>query len=690
MKKVIIPFLYFLSCTALAQSPFWRNTNGPYAGGIIAVATDSGTFVLGADFNRAFRSTDAGENWEQITEQVPGMGSSACFAVRGNVAFSGNGGRIYRSADEGLTWNSVYSPYLFEDYLTCLCVTAEEVVLAGSYNGRVFRSTNGGNDWSETQFSLTSGPLRAMLAIGPNGVLLASGARIFYSSDGGLNWTHQNSEPVLSPLTSLAFNDQGILFAGSDGAGVYKSADTGKTCVQVTTGLGSMRVLAVHSTSSGHLFAGTVGNGLYRSTNTGEQWIRCANGLGSLVIYSLASDRTGNIFLGSTDGFYRSKDDGTTWKQVNTGLANAYTYFTGFDVRDNVYAGTSSGLFQSSDHGTSWVRNSLNSGFVYSVVFDAQGLGFAAADVGVFRTTNGGESWSRIPSFGYFNNHVMIHPTGFVFAAGDAGLFRSTDSGIVWSQVGQPLINDFVSGLASSNRYIFAGSGNGRMFRSSDLGTTWDDISSDSSNSYIFDFAIHPNSHVFASTYFGGVLRSTDNGSSWSCVGFQDTTTFFAINKDGVLFVATSVGIFRSQDEGATWIPTNSGLSNLSGRSVAFDSRGYAYVGTNAGAVYVSVQPTTSIDQTIGLLPTQYLLYQNFPNPFNPSTTINYSLPHRSHVTLAIFNTLGQQVATLVNGEVDAGYHSVEFNASNLASGVYFYRLHAGGYVDTKKLLLIR
>jgi hypothetical protein len=89
-------------------------------------------------------------------------------------------------------------------------------------------------------------------------------------------------------------------------------------------------------------------------------------------------------------------------------------------------------------------------------------------------------------------------------------------------------------------------------------------------------------------------------------------------------------------------------------------------------------------------VPSAYSLDQNYPNPFNPSTTIRYALPHRAHMTLTVFSTLGQQVATLVNGEIEAGYHEVQFNAEGLASGVYFYRLRTGGLVQTRKLCLIR
>ncbi|MCX7876763.1 MAG: T9SS type A sorting domain-containing protein, partial [Melioribacteraceae bacterium] len=98
----------------------------------------------------------------------------------------------------------------------------------------------------------------------------------------------------------------------------------------------------------------------------------------------------------------------------------------------------------------------------------------------------------------------------------------------------------------------------------------------------------------------------------------------------------------------------------------------------------------TSVEQEINSIPTEFSLGQNYPNPFNPTTTIEFALPKKSNVNLIVYDILGGTVASLVNSEMEAGYHKVNFDASNLSSGVYFYSIKAGEFTSVKKLVLMK
>ena len=114
---------------------------------------------------------------------------------------------------------------------------------------------------------------------------------------------------------------------------------------------------------------------------------------------------------------------------------------------------------------------------------------------------------------------------------------------------------------------------------------------------------------------------------------------------------------------------------------------------TNPSGIQLIKPEFISVSQSLsteGNVPNVFALQQNYPNPFNPATVINYSIPNAARVELAVYNVLGQKVATLVDEEMTAGPHSIEWDASQYSSGVYFYRVSAGSYTDTKKMMLVK
>ena len=116
------------------------------------------------------------------------------------------------------------------------------------------------------------------------------------------------------------------------------------------------------------------------------------------------------------------------------------------------------------------------------------------------------------------------------------------------------------------------------------------------------------------------------------------------------------------------------------------------YAGTVAGGVWKRPlsDNEVSVPQEKNEVPRQFVLSQNYPNPFNPSTNISFSIPAKSFVSLKVFDLLGKEVATIVSEEMSAGTYSRQWNAVTMSSGVYFYRLQAGSFIETKKLVLLR
>ncbi|MCA1802944.1 MAG: T9SS type A sorting domain-containing protein, partial [Rhodothermaceae bacterium] len=137
---------------------------------------------------------------------------------------------------------------------------------------------------------------------------------------------------------------------------------------------------------------------------------------------------------------------------------------------------------------------------------------------------------------------------------------------------------------------------------------------------------------------------------------------------------------------GASAVAFASGFLNPAANG---DGAAFALALALADGTVLVVTPTSDARE-FSDLPVEFALEQNYPNPFNPTTNINYSLPEASDVTLTVYNIQGQRVATLVNNRVEAGRHTVSFDAGTLASGLYLYRITTGGFSQTAKMMLIK
>jgi hypothetical protein len=155
------------------------------------------------------------------------------------------------------------------------------------------------------------------------------------------------------------------------------------------------------------------------------------------------------------------------------------------------------------------------------------------------------------------------------------------------------------------------------------------------------------------------------------------TSSYFSISGD-----VRSIAAGNSANYTIRFTPANS--EPVSGWIVIGS---YSY--TSPDSVYLLGNQVAGV-RDHQLLPGYFALHQNYPNPFNPSTLIEYDLPSREYVSLRVYNMLGQEVAVLVNGEQEPGYKSVKFDITNLPSGVYVYRIAAGSFTDTKKMLIVK
>jgi hypothetical protein len=355
------------------------------------------------------------------------------------------------------------------------------------------------------------------------------------------------------------------------------------------------------------------------------------------------------------------------------------------------------------------------------------GVGGTGGNASYYKTTNGGTTWTTIGSTGgtaaFFNGIVFskITPTFGVaqsdppLGAGTPYYFPiSTNGGTTWTVTNPPGIPGAASAQNSimviDNQFFGFGlnAGAARIYMTTNGGTSWFIGNLGISGNFVSGFAFSEDKMrgiAISSTSLPTISRTTNGGATWTPVntgtGIGGGVSCKWIPGTNVCYVAGGTGasgvIGKSTDGGATW--TQMTTSSLTGvahfefySAVTADGiTAYGYAIAGDGSVLKLVDVLTGVGNNNGTIPAEYKLEQNFPNPFNPSTTINFSIPRASHVSLKVYNALGKEVASIVDDYMQAGEHSEGFAVNtDLTSGIYFYKLTAGDFTDTKKMMLIK
>ena len=433
------------------------------------------------------------------------------------------------------------------------------------------------------------------------------------------------------------------------------------------------------------------------------------------------------------------------WKLVTNGLqprvddtaqvTNGLQYWqkgTAIDACDNNTAiiVVDKTLFKTENAGNAWkeVKYPLSYGVGTDVSIIDKNHFWIATDAGaILATSDGGNNWSKQfynSTKTEFMNYIKMFDLNNGVAMGDAVginpfLFLTTEhGGWPWYSVNQsddqagfsvylwkPI--SFVNsntGFFMVTHYTYNGNYNSILFRTSTRGHFW---------LRLINFPYIPNRVVLVKFYnenlglvgFGyepyHFDRTTDGGSSWETFNLETTYlsgTFysdleFVPHHPSEIWFVDSNNLYFSADTGRTWTSQNIYNGNLQGEDIVFTDSNHGWLLCDSGKVFYTVNNGGMASDTALIkeqLLSGYLLTQNYPNPFNPVTKIIYSLPKQDFVTLKVYDMLGKVIATLVNEEKSAGIYEVEFDGSNLSSGVYFYEIQAGNFFETKKLMLLK
>jgi photosystem II stability/assembly factor-like uncharacterized protein len=679
--------------TACSSHSQWVQTTGPGVGYLATLAQVDSLLFAGSEWGGGiFRSADGGRTWQPANEGVAGLGNGTVrsFVWNGTILFASSpDGGIIGSSDKGDSWQSLNAGLPTQN-VRALTISQGGLFAATSDSG-VIRSTDNGGNWITVNEGLPVKYVDAIAASG-RGLVVGTNSGVYRSTDDGSSWQLVDSEAY---VWRFAVSDS-IIVGGTQLGAILRSTDYGKTWKRrdsiCTSGVNAVVIFKKRIIASGF-----GSRGLRVSSDFGESWNTLANEPPGTSVTCLL--QSGDDLIAGTYGgpIFRSTDDGLSWNVSSLGPANSRVEALGGSEGGLIAGLCDGGVYRSTDAGSSWIHLSSAVGLneARGIVVKGDTIFVGTFRDGVFRSTDDGASWHSVntglptdcvlamQSIGS-DIFVGVYSTPFYPGA----LFRGVGGGSSWMSVGADFATYPVSGLLAIEDTLYAGTGSG-IFRSTNHGTNWNRITETPAGR----LAATSSTELFA-TSSTSVYRYTKTGIAWTALKTLSGPYYILslATVGSAVFAGTDrEGIFLSEDHGMTWIkvmtpPFKNQVSSM------FVGAKHLYAGTYYAGVWRrpigEMITSTAVPKRPN--PNQFSLSQNYPNPFNPTTIISYEVASTSHVKLAVYDLLGREVASLVNQVKPPGSYDVRFEATDLSTGIYFYRLESGTYGQTKKLVLLR
>ena len=598
------------------QLPLWGGT-------ILSLAIDPriSTILYAGTQDGVYRSANSGTTWTTTATSPRGIISFAIDPTTPATLYAGTLEEgVFCSRNSGVTWTPANTGLGYAAVSSLVIDRLTPTTLYACSNRGVFRSTDAGGHWVETDTGIAAWPSAGTgistrrvtsLVIDPvsSSTLYASSYYgIFRSTDSGDHWIEvdtgitaldsANDGTRYRNVSSLAADPTTptVLYAGTDGAGVFKSTDKGDHWIVVNTGLTDLHAgsLVVSPIVPVTLYVST-GGGIFRSVNGGAAWTAVNAGLTNHTIALAVDPTTPAIVYAGTDGsgVFRSADAGDHWTAVNTGLPYVRVTSLAIDPKSTttIYAGAESGVFRSGDGGATWTAGNAGISEWESISLAIDPLTstilYVGTHNGVYRSDDAGDHWAAA-NMGITKTRIAalaINPQTptTLYAGTNLGVFRSIDSGATWTAIdkGLPLhanvwcltidpaapatvyVGIWTQVATSSDIFHYPDS----VFRSTDAGDHWSAVNVGVTNQDVESFAIDPvmPGNLYAGTMHGFVCRSTDGGATWTvgAVGpLYAEVRALAIDPKvhSTVYAGGNAGVFRSMDSGVTWAAVNTGF----------------------------------------------------------------------------------------------------------------------------------